>query len=829
MKLILKDFQEEVVDRLVTQLRRASAEASETLQVAMLTSPTGSGKTVIMTAAIEQLLEGNTQHPPDKKATFLWITDQPELNEQTRQKMLKVSSRLGPAELRVIDSSFDAETLKPGQIYFLNTQKLGKDKLLISRGDKRDFTIWQTVRNTVRERGPHLYVIIDEAHRGMGLTAAAQREANTIVQKFILGSPGEIPPIPIIIGITATPERFKTLLSANGAKRIQRPVDVPPEDVRTSGLLKEMIHLVHPSEKQPSDITMLRAAATRWIEYRRRWEEYCTAANIPVVSPILIVQVEDGTDKSLTRTDLPGALAAIRDEVGHLPDSAFAHAFQEGTSLSVASRSVRYLAPSQIDDDPEVQVVFFKTALNTGWDCPRAETMMSFRTAKDATHIAQLVGRMVRTPLARRITADEALNTVALFLPHYEQAHLEAVVEWLTSAPPDEMPPTDVSVNEEFVTLALRHGLAEAKAALEVIPSYVIPRRGTTSQVRRVLKLARLLAKDGLEGDDPVAEATQQLLDVLRTALDARSDDPVFAALIEEKSTITARVRSWSYGGELGDEATLEFDVSKENLDDLLQQADNRIGGQGVALAFWGSRAEEDSHLTDRGKLEAYALTSVPDVVQEVEQKAKDLIGRWLGKHRAAIKALPESSATAYNEVHGLAVDPELEARFYPDYTTWRRGESERSLHLYADEAGSFPARLNSWEAKILEEELSRNEELVAWLRNEPNKAWSVCVPYSLGGQWKGLYPDLLFVRKVGDGFVVDLIDPHSPSFSDAPAKARGLANYAAKHAPDFGRIELAVVASSGEIHRLNLVDEDVRRRVQSVSTTAHLEELYDK
>jgi len=37
-------------------------------------------------------------------------------------------------------------------------------------------------------------------------------------------------------------------------------------------------------------------------------------------------------------------------------------------------------------------VVFFKMNLSTGWDCPRAETMMSFRNASDYTHIAQLLG-----------------------------------------------------------------------------------------------------------------------------------------------------------------------------------------------------------------------------------------------------------------------------------------------------------------------------------------------------------------------------------------------------------------------------------------------------
>ena len=56
---------------------------------------------------------------------------------------------------------------------------------------------------------------------------------------------------------------------------------------------------------------------------------------------------------------------------------------------------------------------------------------MSFRRAADHTLIAQLVGRMVRTPLARRVEDDEFLGSVALFLPHYDEDGLKAIVEKL--------------------------------------------------------------------------------------------------------------------------------------------------------------------------------------------------------------------------------------------------------------------------------------------------------------------------------------------------------------------------------------------------------------
>jgi hypothetical protein len=36
------------------------------------------------------------------------------------------------------------------------------------------------------------------------------------------------------------------------------------------------------------------------------------------------------------------------------------------------------------------------------------------------THITQLMGRMVRTPLARRVESDERLNAVTCYLPHFD-------------------------------------------------------------------------------------------------------------------------------------------------------------------------------------------------------------------------------------------------------------------------------------------------------------------------------------------------------------------------------------------------------------------------
>ena len=118
-----------------------------------------------------------------------------------------------------------------------------------------------------------------------------------------------------------------------------------------------------------------------------------------------------------------------------------------------------YCEPSRIADDKRIKVVFFKETLTTGWDCPRAEVMMSFRRAVDHTYIAQLLGRMVRTPTQQHINVDETLNDVHLYLPQFNEATVYDVVKALQDEEGATIP-TDIEAEElgrgNYDTLSLR-------------------------------------------------------------------------------------------------------------------------------------------------------------------------------------------------------------------------------------------------------------------------------------------------------------------------------------------------------------------------------------
>ena len=127
---------------------------------------TGAGKTVIAAAVIEALLYGSADlgAEVDPNATFLWITDDPALNRQTRNKMLDASDLLLPNTLIEIDDGFLEEQLATKRCYFLNTQKLSKSSRLVQSGtNQRQLSFWEILANTIHGGKTNLYLILDEA------------------------------------------------------------------------------------------------------------------------------------------------------------------------------------------------------------------------------------------------------------------------------------------------------------------------------------------------------------------------------------------------------------------------------------------------------------------------------------------------------------------------------------------------------------------------------------------------------------------------------------------------------------------------------------------
>lgn len=437
----LISFQQTAVSKLLAEINSAEAyhKVDGRPQVIAFRAPTGSGKTIVMTTVIEDILNGTETTVEQPEAIFVWLSDSPQLNEQSKTKIITKADKIRPNQCVTIeDNSFDQEVLDNGMIYFLNTQKLGKSSRLVSGGDSRAYTIWQTLQNTAEQKGDHFYVIIDEAHRGMHDRDAAR--ATTIMQKFLKGSEADgLSPMPIVIGMSATDERFRRLVG--NISSVRHDVDVHPDEVRNSGLLKDRIIITYPEQDSIDDMVILQAAADEWKNKCDHWNYYCETQHSQQVRPVLVIQVENRNNDSASSTEIGECLSRIEARTGaRFSEYEVVHTFGQTATIEVGGLKIHHVDASDIADNKKIRVVFFKENLSTGWDCPRAETMMSFRHAQDATYIAQLLGRMIRTPLQRHIDVDETLNEVRLFLPHFNKDNVESVMKALQDEEGSDIP-----------------------------------------------------------------------------------------------------------------------------------------------------------------------------------------------------------------------------------------------------------------------------------------------------------------------------------------------------------------------------------------------------
>lgn len=577
----------------VTSLRQATAEAlggyqrTHTPQIVSFTAPTGAGKTIIMSALIEDILFGTDVYPDQQDAIFLWISDSPELNLQSKQKIdLKADRITLQQTVTIEESSFDQEMLEDGRVYFLNTQKLSTSSNLCKYGDTRHYTIWDTLRNTIQEKSDHLYVIIDEAHRGMQGRKAGQ--ATTIMQKFIMGDrKNNLPVMPVVIGMSATIQRFNAL-AGNTTSTIQR-VTVEAEQVRRSGLLKDQIIVNYPEEgATTNEMAILQAATDEWVDKWNHWHQYCFEQHYAYVNPVFVIQVENSNHESrYSDTDLAECIRKIETRIGKkLQEGEVVHTFgQTSSDIMVNGLNIKYREPSQIADDRKIKIVFFKENLSTGWDCPRAECMMSFRRANDITNIAQLLGRMVRTPMQMHIAVDDSLNNVHLFLPRFNQENVQKVIDELQNAEGADIP-VDMSAesmeNPTTETLSIRPTIR-----VEVQRPNTQTQTQTTQSVQNVQSISQEdVTKQETENrqEEPslFTSATGSTPSAYTTTTPITKDTDSLEQETTSPETNVDQVPQTSANSETHSPEQQEEQQSNYNSDDYIPQYIERIVGDGI-------------------------------------------------------------------------------------------------------------------------------------------------------------------------------------------------------------------------------------------------------
>ena len=729
MRFTLKDYQTDAVGDVLRNLADARDDwHRKGRPVAFsLTATTGAGKTVMAASVIESLFEGNDEFnfEADPGAVVLWFTDDPSLNEQTRFRLMEAGDRIAHSRLEVIENTFNQEALEPGKVYFLNAQKLSKNSLLVKGAaddtdvlieraaspDLRAFTMWDTIRNTIQDERLTLYLILDEAHRGMRARTNRDRtERSTVVRRLVNGANG-VPPVPVVLGISATVERFNAAMAEAEGRLTYPSVIVDPARVQESGLLKDDIRLDFPAEAGHFDTVLLKRATRKVIESTVLWREYAEAQEPPAdpVLPLLVVQVPNTPSDDL----LLSALNTISDEWKDLPSSAIAHVLGDHSAIEVGSWQVPYVSPEKVQELGHIRVLIAKDAISTGWDCPRAEVLISFRPAQDETHITQLLGRMVRTPLARRIPGNDRLNSVECVLPHFNRRAATAVADVLlgNNLSGDDgsgetgggegrrvlIAPVDMKVNAEIA-----EGIWEA---FDRLASQTLPRKAA-KPTKRLTALAQALSRDEIRPtarSDAYAELFG-VLDGLMVRYESKINEAVYGILEVEGETLVATVkaggiRSGGTFSEIADDQSVEADF--KNACRLLSPDIARKYADHIAMSD-----EDDDGLFD-AHVKVAALAEIADVQEELDRAADLLAKAWLAEHRVVIKGLPDERRAVYDDIIAMSAEPHridiLRPRVRAEETQDGTGSQlpTKRHHLMSDESGEFPVgKLNTWEIR---------------------------------------------------------------------------------------------------------------------------------
>jgi type III restriction enzyme len=865
MTFDLYDYQAEVVDKLAYTLDQARAGYDNigAYTAVGLVAPTASGKTVIAAALLERLFDTN----PD--LCVIWLSDQPSLNAQSKNKIELACPALNHARLLSL-ADLDQRALEPGKIYFAHNQQFYRGSTSYhaaiiekdgarSSNDERTFGVWDMVAHTVEDGGSNVLLVVDEAHRGVGNESNTNLEGKTILSTLIHGGPrnvgGDQPPMPVVLGISATIDKFTESMRRAGGSSIRTTVPIAADiaKVRASGLLKDHIDIPAPVEDQEADQTLIAEAVKIFKEVTGRWSTYHAETGAGLVEPVMVVQVKP----AISNPDLAIILSTLEKSWAVLKTEAIGHAFDSHTDLAVGSgaskRTIRYIAPEAITDDDRVKVVLFKTALTTGWDCPRAEVMVSLRGSGDPTTIAQLIGRMVRTPLARRIDdGDEELNTVFLSLPYYDDTEVAKVVVALTDD-------ADVKQSLKIFTVPTYPNPNVTKNAFDLlgkISSASRPAPAFKTTTARAIELAGELSKSPFNASadaDLETRLTQTLATEYAVHKDAVDEKAHDAMHLDTKDTrFSGQGDAYVKTSETAVRSTalMESDMNK-----AYKKACAALPG-GVGESYFRHitlKQEDLSEMEAQGRV--IAMSRMSSVVAAVEKAAADQILGWENAYKTTWSNLAnnerkETIQAFWNPVGVTMTDTHVEVPQKISAATQKVEKDDAGVphlvplplvhkHLFSVEnTDDFPIKHGStWEEDVLQKVLAdQTGTLKSWYRNPSSGKNALAVQYEQAGEQYLLHPDFLFFYEGENGLVVDIVDPHQHSNADTGPKWRALAGYAAKvgtgEGKDWLRNVRGVIKGNSptghEVLRwIDLRDETTVKVLEGANNKADIEAIF--
>ena len=320
----------------------------------ILKSPTGSGKTIILTYFMNQYIRSFP------KTVFVWLTPgKGNLEEQSKAKMDKY---IHASQTKLLSDVMTAG-FEENDSCFINWEKLTK-KGNNALKDSEQTNFLEHIQHGLNN-GLRFIIIVDESHQNNTI------KADEIIQYFHTDK---------IIRCSATPK---------GITKAE-VIEIPEEEVIAAGLIKKLlvINQDFPQTVETENQTsyLLEKALLKQRELRAAFLQRGVDIN-----PLIVVQIPNKSEALQDSVERYLETQGLTYENGQLAVwLSDRHENLEGIEAPNATSSV----------------VIIKQAVATGWDCPRAHILVKLRDNMDETFEIQTIGRIRRMPEAKHYEND---------------------------------------------------------------------------------------------------------------------------------------------------------------------------------------------------------------------------------------------------------------------------------------------------------------------------------------------------------------------------------------------------------------------------------------
>lgn len=377
----LKEYQKRVLRKLKADMIDL-LNASANRKVLVFKSPTGSGKTLMASALLEQLTAeivdgGDCIY---SEVAFIWLAPQ-KLHIQSYQSMQNYFSETRSLHPMTFDEVDIQSGLHRGDVLFLNWASVNKDNAVIIRDNEQNRNIGQLVTAT-RQNNIPIVMIIDEEHYYAGKDA---EKSQLFIQRI---NPK------VELRISATPHTT----NPDAFEAVAREDVIAEEMIKKQVILNPNIVSNSNQENETVDMRLLDTALDRRRALSQMYKE--AGSN---VNPLLLIQLPNDSKEDLDNIEQ----TMVEVIENHLREKGIS---VENGKLGIwLSKRHDFNEQHISDNDNLTEVLIFKQAIALGWDCPRAAVLLVFREWKSMTFSTQVVGRVLRMPERRHYT-NESLN-----------------------------------------------------------------------------------------------------------------------------------------------------------------------------------------------------------------------------------------------------------------------------------------------------------------------------------------------------------------------------------------------------------------------------------